>query len=54
MTTINKLKNAWISSDTGLTGTYQTVSLLNEGKSEFKNNVVIDTKLSYRVYTLLL
>ena len=43
---INKLKNAWISTDTGLTGPNQTCSLLNEGKSEFKNDVVVDTKMS--------
>ena len=43
---INKLKNIWVSNDTSLTGPNQTVSLLNEGKSEFKDNCVIDTKLS--------
>ena len=36
MTTINKLKNAWISNDTGLTG---NVSFINEGKSIFKGDV---------------
>ena len=46
MTTINKLKNAWLSNDTSLSGPNQTVSLLNEGKSEFKDNCIIDTKLS--------
>lgn len=44
--TTNKFKNGWFSTDSGLTGIYQSCSLLNEGKSEFKNDVVIDTRLA--------
>jgi hypothetical protein len=46
MSTVNKLKNAWINTDTSLSGTYQTCSLLNNGASEFAGNVVIDNKLA--------
>lgn len=46
MTTINKLKNAWINTDTSLSGTYQTCSLLNNGASEFAGNVIVDNKLA--------
>ena len=46
MATINKFKNAWVSTDTGLSGPNQACSLLNEGKSEFKSDVVVDTKLA--------
>ena len=38
MSNINKFKNAWISNDTGLTG---GVSLINSGKSIFKDTVSI-------------
>ena len=44
---VNKLKNIWISNDTGLTGFYgNTVSILNEGKTELKSDTIIDTKLA--------
>lgn len=40
---INKLKNAWISTDTTIDG---VDSFVNEGKTKLKNNVVVDTKLA--------
>jgi hypothetical protein len=47
MSTINKLKNTWISNDTtNLQGTYNKVSILNEGKTELKNDTLINTKLA--------
>jgi len=47
MSSINKLKNSWVSNDTtNLDGTYNKVSLLNEGKTEFKGDTLINTKLA--------
>lgn len=46
MSSINKLKNAWLSTDTQLSGTYQSCSLLNNGASEFAGNVIVDNKLA--------
>jgi len=47
MTTVNKLKNAWLSNDTtNLDGTYGKVSILNEGKTELKGDTLINTKLA--------
>ena len=47
MSNINKLKNTWISNDTtNLQGTYNKVSILNEGKTELKNDTLINTKLA--------
>ena len=40
--TINKFKNAWISSDTGLTG---AVSLINEGKTTLKDDLTIEKNI---------
>ena len=40
---INKLKNAWISTDTTIDGIN---SLVNEGKTRLKNDVVLDTKIA--------
>ena len=47
MSSINKLKNTWISNDTtNLQGTYNKVSILNEGKTELKGDTLINTKLA--------
>jgi len=44
---VNKLKNIWISNDiTNLQGTYNKVSILNEGTTELKSDTLIDTKLA--------
>jgi hypothetical protein len=46
-TTVNKLKNIWVSNDTtNLDGTYNKVSILNEGKTELKGDTLINTKLA--------
>jgi len=41
MTTINKLKNAWISNDTLINGTYGNVSFKNEGNTEVIGSTVL-------------
>jgi rRNA processing protein Krr1/Pno1 len=47
MSSINKLKNIWVSNDsTNLQGTYSKVSILNEGKTELKGDTLINTKLA--------
>ncbi|NBP15938.1 hypothetical protein EBU95_16365, partial [bacterium] len=47
MSSINKLKNTWVSNDTtNLQGTYSKVSILNEGKSELKGDTLINSKLA--------
>jgi hypothetical protein len=44
---VNKLKNIWVSNDTTyLQGTYNKVSILNEGKTELKGDTLINTKLA--------
>jgi hypothetical protein len=44
---INKLKNTWISNDTtNLQGTYNKVSILNEGKTELKGDTLVNSKLA--------
>ena len=44
---VNKLKNIWISNDTtNLDGSYNKVSILNEGKTELKSDTLINTKLA--------
>lgn len=44
---INKLKNIWVSNDTGLTGAYgNNVSMLNYGKTELQGNTLINSKLA--------
>ena len=44
---VNKLKNGWFSNDTtNLNGTYNKVSILNEGKTELKSDTLINTKLA--------
>jgi hypothetical protein len=47
MTTVNKLKNIWVSDDTtNLDGTYGKVSILNYGKTELQRDTLINTKLA--------
>ena len=47
MSSINKLKNTWVSNDTtNLQGTYSKVSILNEGKTELKGDTLINSKLA--------
>ena len=47
MTTVNKLKNIWVSDDTtNLDGTYGKLSILNYGKTELQKDTLINTKLA--------
>ena len=49
---INKLKNSWIKDDNIVTGTYDNVSLLNNGKTELQQDVTCNNNLTIKNYAI--
>ena len=49
---INKLKNSWIKDDNIVTGAYDNVSLLNNGKTELQQDVTCNNNLTIKNYAI--